>query len=158
MRELTIHDLKGYLGHGLEVFVKDENGMFSKDLRAKIIGLSNDEALLSDNYDTFDYDCIKPILLPLSMLTADDSWKQELDKLYPNGIKVFNVYSSGNNDPFDFTLSVTYSMMGDVFTDIIVNRGKVDGTKHSVVEWMHDNHFDTNGLIEAGLTIDKTTI
>lgn len=98
----------------------------------------------------------KPILRPLSDL-KEDIWKEKVQRLYDCDV-TFSEYDSGNNKKEDFTLAITYKMMGDVFTDIIVNRSMVEGTRYKTVLFLFQNHFDVFGLIEKGLAINKNDI
>lgn len=97
----------------------------------------------------------KPILRPLSDLTKED-FKEELYQYYQTlgiDVKLVN-YDSGNDNPFDITLTVTYKMMGEVYTDCLINRGSTSETPYHIIVWLCENHFDLFGLIEKGLAID----
>lgn len=49
-------------------------------------------------------------------------------------------------------------MMGDSFTDIIVNAGGINDTDYWLVENLLKNHFDVFGLIEKGLAVDINSL
>ena len=99
---------------------------------------------------------MKPILRPLSDLKKD-RFKQMVQDLYEVDIE-FAEYHSGNTEKEDFTFTITYKLTGDVFTDIIVNRGSVDGTRYKIVKLLFENHFDVFGLIGQDLAIDINTL
>lgn len=104
-------------------------------------------------------DIHKPILRPLYNLTNED-WKEEMTILFESVDKDVKItkYDSGNDNSFDFTLSITYKWLGDVFTEILVSRGSIKDTRYYFVEWLFKNHFDVFGLIDKGLAIDKNTL
>jgi hypothetical protein len=97
---------------------------------------------------------IKPILRPLSDLT-----KEMLDEWYniiaENGI---SVVSYANDLGKNHTLTVSYKMMGDAFTDIVYSRNSVKYTDYWICEKLLEQHFDVFGLIGQGLAIDINTL
>ena len=89
-----------------------------------------------------------------------NDFKEELYQYYQTlgiDVKLVN-YDSGNDNPFDMTLTVTYKMMGDVYTDCLINRGSTSETPYHVIVWLCENHFDIFGLIDEDLAIDLNTI
>ena len=99
---------------------------------------------------------IEPYLKPLSDLTKDD-FKEELYQYYQTlgiDVKLVNYYS-GNDKPFGMTLTVTYKMMGEVFTDVLINRGSTSETPYHIIVWLCENHFDVFGLIPKKLALNK---
>jgi|SRR5690606_5437814 len=101
----------------------------------------------------------KPILRPLSDLNKE-SFKETIIAFFESLEKDIKItkYDSGNSDENDFTLTVTYKWMGDVFTEILVNRGSVNDSRYYFVKWLLKNHFDVFGLIDQNLAIDINTL
>lgn len=100
---------------------------------------------------------IKPILRSLSDLT-NESWKEEVLMYYADLDIDIRIYNSGNDNKNDFSLSITYKLMDDVFTDLLINRGSTRETQRHFFEWLLENHFDVFGLIEKGLAIDINSL
>lgn len=98
---------------------------------------------------------IKPILRPLSDLTKDE-FKEKLNAIFIEryGNVQFTEYNLGYKDREDFTLTATYALLGDVFTDSVVSRGKLDNVRYWIIEFLLENHYDIFGLIKKGLAID----
>ena len=157
MKKIEIKHLAAYLPYGLKG-VYDENE--ESDI-VDITGLclfnkiNHLQIRFKDNTSGL-FDCeIKPILRPLSDLTKND-FKEELYQYYQTlgiDVKLVN-YDSGNDNPFDMTLTVTYKMMGDVYTDCLINRGSTSETPYHIIVWLCENHFDIFGLIKQDLAID----
>lgn len=99
----------------------------------------------------------KPILRPLSELT-EENWKNEVLGYYADLDIDISIYNSGNDNKNDFGLSITYKLMGEVFTDLLINRGRTKETPYHFFNWLIENHFDVFGLIEKGLAIDINTL
>jgi hypothetical protein len=95
-----------------------------------------------------------PILRPLSDLTLD-----VINKFYENkaenGIILRNYITPTT---MEITLTATYKMMGDAFTDFIISRNSIIDTDYWLVELLLKHHFDVFGLIEKGLAIDINTL
>jgi hypothetical protein len=70
-----------------------------------------------------------------------------------NSVQI-TTYGNGNY----IGLTATYKMMGDVFTDIIINAGGINDTDYWVVQKILENHFDVFGLIEKGLAINANDL
>lgn len=88
----------------------------------------------------------KPILRPLSDLK---NYISKLDFRAENEVQ-FTYY---NSIPNQLTITATYKMMGDVFTDFIVNRNGFKNVDYWIVEKLFEWHFDVFGLIEKGLAV-----
>lgn len=122
----------------------------------------NDEATFSNREKAigiWTFADFKPILRPLSDLIKED-FKEEILRYYENlgiDIKLVN-YDSGNDNPFDITLTATSKLMDDVFTDILINRGSTSETPYHFFNWLCKNHFDVFNLIPEGLAIDINTL
>lgn len=96
----------------------------------------------------------KLILRPLSDLTND---LLELFYKTKSATKIIvSDYIEKGSDRI--TLTVTYTQMGETFTDIIISRGNVDYTDFWIVQNLLSLHFDVFGLIEKELAIDINTI
>lgn len=91
-------------------------------------------------------ECYKPILRPLSDLK---NYISKLDFRAENEVQ-FTYY---NSIPNQLTITATYKMMGDVFTDFIVNMNGFKNVDYWIVEKLFEWHFDVFGLIERGLAI-----
>lgn len=102
---------------------------------------------------------IKPILYPLDYLTKPITHNGEtfvpIDNLEKgeNG-SIYSEYSSDGNKTE--TISITYKMMGDTFTDFIINRNSIDNTDYKYVQKLIEWKFDIFNLIENNLAIAVT--
>jgi len=152
--KLELKHLAPYLPYELKYFDKD-----SKKQTA-MRSISTEIDLIDMGWgNAHELNEFKPILRPLSDLTKD-KFKLELYQYYETlgiDVKLVN-YDSGNDNPFDMTLTVTYKMMGELFTDVLINRGSTSYTPFHVIEWLYQNHFDVSNLIPNGLAIDINTI
>lgn len=131
MNKLKLEDLTPYLESKL-VLIK--NGR-----KLKLIGLSIDGLLLEKldekifkNHSVMwsNIDKIKPILKPLSSLYAED--------LIKAGFSTHLDYCTFENqrNPNVFPIKTA---------------------PYKMVKWLYKNHYDVDGLIDAGLAIDKNT-
>lgn len=96
-------------------------------------------------------DNCKLILRPLSDLTK---LEEQIQQNYPCDL-IFRYYDSGENN---LTMSVTYKMMGDAFTDILINRNSIDNSPYWFVCFCLENHLDVFNLIPNNLAIDVNTL
>lgn len=109
--------------------------------------------------DDIEINMISLVLYPFSMLTQEIEYNGDkfvpIEKLYEGRAenKVI-ICEYGNKE----TITASFKMMGDSFTDIIVNRKSVENTDYWIVQQLLEWHFDIYGLIEKGLAIDKTTL
>lgn len=152
--KLELKHLAPYLPYGLKTQYKlsDVRKVPNEIDKLRIKELNEDSISFCLKY-------AKPILRPLSNLTKKDL-KEELYQYYETlgiDVKLVN-YDSGNDNPFDMTLTVTYKMMGEVFTDVLINRGSISQSPYHVVSWLLENNFDVFRLIEKGLAIDINTL
>ena len=97
---------------------------------------------------------IEPILRPLSDLT-DPIINLIFKDTGENGITISRYIADSSKD---LTITITYKMMGDVFTDFVINRSDIKHTDYWIVEILLINHYDVFGLIDAGLAIDINTL
>lgn len=102
----------------------------------------------------FDYEYSKPILRPLSDIT-DNLLKQFYTGTSEGEIIISNYVAENSKDT---TMSVSYKMMGEPFTDIIINRNSIELTDYWIVTNLLELHFDVFGLIDKGLAIDINTL
>ncbi|HET8886813.1 MAG TPA: hypothetical protein VFM70_10730 [Salinimicrobium sp.] len=145
--KLELRHLAPYLPYKLMIYDTEDCEIFD------LVMCSESEIYLSEFESS--YETAKPILKPLSELTKDD-FKEELYQYYQTlgiDVKLVN-YDSGNDNPFDMTLTVTYKMMGEVYTDCLINRGSTSETPYHIIVWLCENHFDIFGLIKDGLALD----
>jgi len=105
-------------------------------------------------------DC-KPILRPLSDLTKEIEVDGE--KFVPimnlqkcESETIVSEYSSDGDKTK--TLTITYKLMGDTFTDFVINRNSIEFTDYKYVSKLVEWHFDLFGLITQGLAIDINTL
>jgi hypothetical protein len=141
--KLQLKHLAPYLPYGLRIFNKDNKGSYilSTGSIDRVIELP---------------EIFKPILRPLSDLVNSvhhlklKSWF----KYHAENDVLITCYDNGN----EVGITATYKMMGDVFTDIIVNAGGINDTDYWLVQNLLKNHYDVFGLIEKGLAIDINTI
>lgn len=106
-------------------------------------------------------DCM-PILRPLSDLTKeichDNKNFTPIKSLqFSESEIIVTEYRSNLNEKAN-TITITYKLMGDVFTDFIVNRDTVENTDYKYVKLLLEWHFDIFGLIEQGLAIDINSL
>ena len=96
--------------------------------------------------------CIKPIFRDLFWLKHEDFQKDIIDYYKEFNFDIsLQFYDSGNNNPNDITLAVTYKFMRDVFTDILINRGSTKETPNHFFNWLCKNDFDVFNLIDQDL-------
>ena len=147
MEKLELKDLAPYLPYGVKILINNgEAKSYVKTLESLSVFYSN---VLVNPKD-------KLILRPLSDLTNDEynlKIKSWFINHAENDVQI-TTYDNGNY----IGLTATYKMMGDVFTDIIINAGGIKDTDYWLVENLLKNHFDVFGLIEAGLAIDINTL
>lgn len=122
--ELTIKELAPYLPYGLKINAELSDINYNIMTMCDKGGLSN--ILISDVID--DYECLKPILRPLSDLTKEDF----------NYIHTLLRVHIGKNKR-DKLIKDSYGILD---------------LPYFIVEQLIENHFDVFGLIEKGLAID----
>ena len=139
--ELQLKHLAPYLPYGLK-FTYQYKTVYKSDC---LLTIRNIRSCLDSG---------KPILRPLSDLTKEE-----------NHLKVLSWYENTNNakievykNDSDSSVTVTYDLMGDVFTDFIYNRDETSDTRYWIMEELLKNHFDVFGLIEKGLAVDVNKI
>lgn len=159
--ELEFKHIAPYLPYGLKVQVAGEwiddeesNGPRIWD----VVGIADGEIITHKegyiaNIENEIEDCF-PILRPLSDLT-DSEVKILFRHKAESGVTVERYCSDLAKE---ITITATYKMMGDAFTDFVICRNTVDNVDYWIVEILVSNHFDVFGLIEAGLAIDINTI
>lgn len=148
--KLTIQHLKGYLGTGLKFQITDH----TDDRRGNICELkgidfrSKSTLEFTTSWGSFcDFE-VKPILFPLSSLTKEIEVNGE--KFIP---LVKHVESFGEPcDDFDQLNLTDYE---SAVLAMLVNQEM----RHQVdVEFLQENKFDYQNLIEKGLAIDVNTL
>lgn len=163
MKELTIKELAPYLPYDIKV---DLTRPFFQSKNIVLMGFtlaynkSTNEYWVMKNGITYGLEHIKPILRPLSELTKPITHNNEtfvpIERLEQgeNG----STYREYSSTPNELTLSITYKLMGETFTDIVINRNSVDSTKYEYVQKLLEWHFDIFSLLENNLAIDITTL
>lgn len=152
---LSIRELSVYLPWNLRCELPSYTGILyslqSNSVADFLIEEDGFDYALSPNYYLGE---IKPILRPLSDLNKEIEVCGKkfvpLDILFPYDDLEYVTYSS---KPGELTLSVTYKMMGEVFTDLVVSRNSIDNCDYGVVSRMAEWHFDLFGLIDRGLAV-----
>lgn len=162
MEKLDFKYISPYLPYGLEFVCVDRESTEYEIACASSVHLANEIIdVCGVDYDFSDLGGkeIKPLLRPLFDLTKNDL-KEKLYQYYESlGIDIKLVkYDSGNDNPFDMTLTATYKLMDDVFTDVLIERGSTSETPYHIFSWLCEKHFDVFGLIKKGLAKDINTI
>ena len=147
--ELEVKHLAPYLPYGLKVLHCTDKDFPKKEA---LLTISDYNWLIKQSY-------FKPMLRPLSDLTKEIEHNGE--KFIPinelekgeNG-SIYSLFSSdGNNTQ---TITITYKMMGDTFTDYIINRNSIENTDYKYVQKLFEWKFDVFSLIENGLAVAVT--
>ena len=141
MKEITLKEWSAYLPYGLICEVKDQGGIEIDTL----FGVYDSKELLFHNIVEFyqGFESVKPILYDLSWLTRDEFREEILIYFKSLGIDAeIVIYGSGNDIENDFTLLVNYRLMGETFTDALINRGSTEETPTRFFEWLCKNHFN----------------
>ena len=151
MKTIELKHLAPYLPYNLKFRqrVRKPTSPVAYYYKNRLMTVGNIEWLLTSEIQ-------KPVLRPLSDLTNDEyhlKIKSWFINHAENDVQI-TTYDNGNY----IGLTATYKMMGDVFTDIIINAGGINDTDYWLVENLLKNHFDVFGLIEKGLAIDINTI
>jgi hypothetical protein len=157
--ELEVKHLSSYLPYSLKLQYIVRDKVVSTGVMKSIShnDFETNPTRININYQGEEHIWMfKPILRPLSDLKLDN-WKKEIQQLHPTPL-TFSEYHSGNDNPFDFTFTISYKMMGDTFTEILVNRGLIEDTKYSFIQFLLKNHFDIFNLIPENLAIDINTL
>lgn len=157
MKEITLKELSVYLPHRLKIQYKDCSntnkkhtafltGITSKEIETtypqKKKGYVGDIISFKGHNNINDLE-VKPILRDLSDLTREDLKEEILIYFESLGIDVKIVkYDSGNDRENDFTLAVTYRLIGETFTDILINRGSTKDTPRHFFNWLCENKFN----------------
>ena len=141
MKEITLKEWSAYLPYGLICEVKDQ-GRIKIDT---LFGVYDNKGLVFHNIveSHQGFESVKPILYDLSWLTRDEFREEILIYFKSLGIDVeIVIYDSGNDVENDFTLSVSYRLMGETFTDALINQGSTEETPRRFFEWLCKNHFN----------------
>ena len=160
MKKLTIEKILPYAAYGLNGWVTDLKGyetpIIFKEQKLESICLVDKILTFTDATDVYLEEPIetifKPILRPLSDLKNNkliESW------FTAEGAIQLTEYIS---KPGELTITATYKMMGEPFTNFIINRNSIDLTDFWIVQKLLENHFDIFNLIPDGLAIDINTI
>ena len=141
MKEITLKEWSAYLPYGLICEVKDQGGIETDTL----FGVYDSKELLFHNIVEFyqGFESVKPILYDLSWLKRNEFREEILIYFKSLGIDAeIVIYGSGNDIENDFTLLVNYRLMGETFTDALINRGSTEETPRHFFEWLCKNHFN----------------
>ena len=173
MKEITLKEWSAYLPYGLKgelQFDKSEDfelqdwaidlSKFKKGAIWKLCGYADTDLhiplgdgefngwLWRNEYTYVNFHSgIKPILYDLSWLTRNEFREEILIYFKSLGIDAeIVIYDSGNDIENDFTLLVNYRLMGETFTDALINRGSTEETPRRFFEWLCKNHFNVFNL------------
>jgi hypothetical protein len=150
--KLELKHLAPYLPYALRI--KTKHGFDTMvTLNGWLVNGDHEESYSYEDHpnETLEF---KPILRPLSDLT-DPILNLIFKDTGENGITISR-YTKDSSE--ELTITITYKMMGDVFTDFVINRSDIKHTDYWIVEILLINHYDVFGLIDAGLAIDKNTL
>ena len=142
MKEITLKEWSAYLPYGLKLWYED-----NKDIYPLVV--SNNTVSIRGGFNINDVKSynLKPILYDLSWLTRDEFREEILIYFKSLGIDVeIVIYDSGNDVENDFTLLVNYRLMGETFTDALINKGSTEETPRRFFEWLCKNHFNVFNL------------
>jgi len=147
--KLTLQVLSAYLPYGVKVY--DTIYQMSRPL----IGHSVQRFMTLGIFPESE----KLLLRPLSDLTTEIEHNGERFVPIENLIKadnkviVSNYVSDGSKA---ITITITYKLMGDTFTDFIINRNTVDNTDYRYVQQLLEWHFDLFSLLDSGDALPLT--
>ena len=142
MKEIALKEWSAYLPYGLKLWYED-----NKDIYPLVV--SNNTVSIRGGFNINDVKSynLKPILYDLSWLTRDEFREEILIYFKSLGIDAeIVIYGSGNDIENDFTLLVNYRLMGETFTDALINRGSTEETPRHFFEWLCKNHFNVFNL------------
>jgi len=156
--KLELKHLSPYLPYGLNGIDSEHNDLEFK-LEGFVVDVHQENALNPVWYYRGDrsyisprnnYEAVKPIMRHLSDLLDDINFKQLLvDELISENFRT--IYDSGS-DMLTLKTSTGYS-------EIIYMHGELcDECTVMIYKFMCKNHYDFNGLIDAGLAIDINTL
>lgn len=161
MKEITLKEWSAYLPYGLKLQYKDCSNTYKKHI-AILTGVTLTEIettyprkkkgtvgdiISFKGHNNVNELQVKPILYDLSWLTRDEFREEILIYFKSLGIDVeIVIYDSGNDVENDFTLLVNYRLMGETFTDALINRGSTEETPRHFFEWLCKNHFNVFSL------------
>ena len=171
-KELTLEHLAPYLPYRLKFYCKHTKESWVKKEYSiyTIVGLKgkdNCDLLLLSSVgvpmwygseslkDSFEIS--KPILRPLSDLKKEEYSLKIKSWFISDGEVQLSIYQNTKV----WTLTATYKLSGETFTDIVVNsdiRRGIFNTDYSIVVNLLKNHFDVFDLIDQGLAIDINTL
>ena len=137
MKKLELKHLAPYLPYGLKL----QTGVIYRNSIITLRGNTLDNCFAESSL------VVKPILKPLSDL---DKYISKLDFRAENDVQ-FTYY---DGLPNQLTITATYKLMGEVYTDFIVNRNSFKNVDYWIVEKLFEHHFDVFGLIDKELAID----
>lgn len=145
MKNLTLEQLKSYLGTGLKCYAL---GMYTSNteftdnpipLEFEIVGANPTYVELHEEGRTINeemgYQDIFPIMHSLSNLTKE---------IEHNGEKFVPLYE--------------LIILDKAFTTSYIEMFGIEECKYFIIEKLYEWHFDIYGLIEKGLAIDKNKI
>lgn len=126
-------------------------------LDSKEIVVYNATTYFYDKFNSFS----KPILHPLSDLTKpiEHNGKKfvPLKIITESECEIIISKYSCDSEKIK-TISITYKLMGETFTDFIINRNSVDYTDFKYVQKLIEWKFDIAELIDNGEAIDINTL
>ena len=162
--KLELKHLAPYLPYGLKVLINDGVNKYVDYITS--IGLIDEVVCFNNTQDWYygqaeDEVNVKPILHPLSNLTKkiiiDGIMFNPCEEMF-KGHENIQFTTFGSELKNQLTLTATYTILGDAFTDFIINRNSIKSTDYWIVEKLLELKFDVFGLIESGLAIDVNTL
>lgn len=149
--KLELKHLAPYLPYKLRIKYQERNQVMNMGQGHSLHWIGIKSVL---NWQNVNGEPPKPILRPLSDL-KDESYHLKLKSWFTSERSVIiSVYEN----EVDFTITSTYFLMGEVFTESIVNRNKITETRHRIVNKLLESHFDVFGLIEKRLAVNINTL
>lgn len=122
----------------------------------KVRGSVNYRGEMIDQWLTQEYvysKTFKPYLRPLRELELDE-FMEGLKTLYRSkGISLELIGFDGT-----ISLSVTYRLKSDIVRMDLIRHGSIEQSPYFFVQWLLENHFDIDGLINRGVALDLKTM
>tara|TARA_R110001606_G_scaffold398025_2_gene576086 strand:- start:1054 stop:1527 length:474 start_codon:yes stop_codon:yes gene_type:complete len=145
--KLQLEEVLPYLNNDVKIIINDTlynfNGVY-KSLEKEddwVVDLDVFVCSLSDSD-------LKLVLKPLFDIKE---FEEHIQQYYSSDL-TFRYYDSGHND---LTMTITYNMMGDVFTDTLITRSDIKDSPYWFVQFLSKHHFDYRNLIGRGLAVDE---
>lgn len=145
--KITLEEIVGYLPYGLKVTYK--NGE-TKDIISKMIGIEDENNILTEKHVVSMNFAFKPILHPLSDLTKEIEVNGE--KFVPLRYLHTNVFMCDYPE-FELTTDLEI-LINSPESQFNITLGDINSMFQKLYSW----HFDIHNLINRNLAIDINTI